>query len=1093
MRRAKKVVALAAVSAVTSLGLFNASAPAAGVVYTFIGTSGANWTDAAAWNPSGVPAVGDSAIVQIAGANVAINLTAPATVGQLTLGTPSGAPFTTDIGNGSTVNPLIMDNTGGANNTDSFAANANATIYSAGVAGAINVISAPLALSGVGTSASSTTNVAAASTNSLSLTGGLIIDNNNTSATTPGVTRTLQSNLLGNNTLTIGPITSRFSVTPVGGTGTVNLTNALQIGNRQDNNTAADAGTVDFTRASFGTIILSGAITNGGSVSAGGNVYNSVTQLILGQAGANNGNSLQTIVISGNNTYTGGARLFRANVVLDSDTAFGTAAVQWGGGAASGAMGFNLISTSDTRTISNSITMQRNLTIRGDHSLTLGTGVGTLQQSNASNLFNLLPAGKTLTLNYATFATDNSSGGGRAFTFDGSGKTVVPSNIINSTGTDGANGQVIKNGDGLLVLSGTANTYAQFTAANGGILEFTNAGAVGNSNSIVVTPGGAIGIDTGATVNFTHPSKGSVNLTDMIKAGAIPSTGAMALAGPDSAANLDFTTGNLADPNVVGISIGALPGGVTYTGTITPDATRGYRLGGGATLTMANANALTGARGLTVTNGGTVVLSGNNNYTGNTTIQSNYIVTQEQAAAANIGTSSITPVNPVFVMPGVLEPTTLVVNSIADGASSIGNPSDTSANGLVLQGGTLKVTGTGGTSSRLFTITPLGGTIDSSGTGSVNFSNTGANVNSDAPTTITGTTAASSNQVTAVTDVSNLTVGMTITGTNIPAATTITGIRPNFNVTSNVPGPQTYTLFISANASGVGTATALTFGNQNRTLNLTGSNVAANTIAGALSDSASGKLAINKTGAGQWVLTGNNTYTGGTTVASGTLGLAKIPATGNLSIASGATAKVTLKGTANSAAGTSVITPAQLNIATGGKLDLTNNTLVLDYTGPVGTLVGDTRTNLQSGRLTTSAASPTGARLGYGDTAVLGAGTYGGVAVDNSAVVVKFTYGGDSNLDGQVDVTDLGALATAWQTSAPWTGGDFNYDGFVDVSDLGILATNWQLGVGSPLGPGSLEVAMASVGLGNVSVPEPTSMALMGLCLAGVLGRRSRR
>jgi hypothetical protein len=202
----------------------------------------------------------------------------------------------------------------------------------------------------------------------------------------------------------------------------------------------------------------------------------------------------------------------------------------------------------------------------------------------------------------------------------------------------------------------------------------------------------------------------------------------------------------------------------------------------------------------------------------------------------------------------------------------------------------------------------------------------------------------------------------------------------------------------------------------------------------------------------------------------------------------GGSAKISAKGSANSAAGTSVV--QSLSISNGASLDLTNNSAVVDYTGAVGTLVGDVRGHLLAGRLTSSSSDATH-RLGYGDNAVLNKATFGGQTVDTSSVLIKFTYGGDTNLDGQVDVTDLGALATSWQTSAPWTGGDFNYDGFVDVSDLGILATDWQLGVGSPLGPGSLDAAMAAVGLSNVSVPEPASVGLIGL--AGLMGSRRRR
>ena len=67
------------------------------------------------------------------------------------------------------------------------------------------------------------------------------------------------------------------------------------------------------------------------------------------------------------------------------------------------------------------------------------------------------------------------------------------------------------------------------------------------------------------------------------------------------------------------------------------------------------------------------------------------------------------------------------------------------------------------------------------------------------------------------------------------------------------------------------TPTDLVFGNQNRTLALTGTNTAANVVSGALSNSATGTLSVAKTGPGTWALAGNNTYTGSTTVTNGTL------------------------------------------------------------------------------------------------------------------------------------------------------------------------------------------------------------------------------
>jgi beta-glucanase (GH16 family) len=52
---------------------------------------------------------------------------------------------------------------------------------------------------------------------------------------------------------------------------------------------------------------------------------------------------------------------------------------------------------------------------------------------------------------------------------------------------------------------------------------------------------------------------------------------------------------------------------------------------------------------------------------------------------------------------------------------------------------------------------------------------------------------------------------------------------------------------------------------------------------------------------------------------------------------------------------------------------------------------------------------------------------------------------GDTNLDGVVNVVDIGTLATNFGMSsgATWAQGDFNGDGNVNVADLGMLATNF--------------------------------------------------
>jgi hypothetical protein len=181
------------------------------------------------------------------------------------------------------------------------------------------------------------------------------------------------------------------------------------------------------------------------------------------------------------------------------------------------------------------------------------------------------------------------------------------------------------------------------------------------------------------------------------------------------------------------------------------------------------------------------------------------------------------------------------------------------------------------------------------------------------------------------------------------------------------------------------------------------------------------------------------------------------------------------------------------SLGANAKIDVKNTTVTVDYRGqtsPATTI----RTQLASGYAAGAWNGP-----GIGTSAPL---TVGGKAVGvgwrddpaTQSIRIKYTYVGDSNLDGQVDITDLGALATAWQTAGVWANGDFDYSNFIDITDLGALATNWQAGVGSPLRPGdlSLSEALASLGLPSVAVPEPASLGAVAMCLAVAAPRRRR-
>lgn len=514
---------------------------------------------------------------------------------------------------------------------------------------------------------------------------------------------------------------------------------------------------------------------------------------------------------------------------------------------------------------------------------------------NSDAIWNLAPDGTLVPIPWqpgsvATFSAGNDATGEYTVNVDG---TQDISGLLFEDGTVTVSGgtalQMTKNTTVAVLPALTATISTPFTESTPG-LQMTKAGAgtlVLSGNNVAATGGltlaaGLTRFESAAAIhgtarNVAIGSSGTLMFGSGFGAANIPAALLDRVttnsAGVIAADNYDSTNFDFGAAGLTAASLGAV-GNVTYTGTLTQQGST-YRLGGGGgTITMANANAITGANALVVN--GNTTLAENNDYTGTTTINANSTLTI-QGTSASSGVTLNTP------------NTTLVLGN----DSSLGGGTLTVANSFAGPG-TLAALGT------VVTTNPVAANTD------FNFGGTGA-----------------------------LTIGAvtingirTITNNNTTNVSTITSIASSASTSLAFSGNGNTTV-TGAIGGGSGITTLTKNGNGTLTLQGVNSHTGTTTVnnAGTLAIISPGSLpagavTLNSTStlAGTGTVGGSVTVTATAGIAPGIAGVGTLPITGNLTISAMAGSTGTLKYELGPVAASDKIT-------VGGTLAIGNNVL----------------------------------------------------------------------------------------------------------------------------------------------------------------------
>ncbi len=831
--------------------------------------------------------------------------------------------------------------------------------------------------------------------------------------------------------------------------------------------------------------INAAAIIGGGLIDLGGRTLTTAggqgvfTGRITGTGGFTRGAGSYTQAINGcNNDYTGvttisgglaidcianggQASAIGASSAAASNLVFAGGTLAYTGASASTDRGFALTGNGNINVIDAGTTLEFSGAVTGG-GFFFKDGAGTLLLSGVNSSTNnfrvingTLRAGSTTALGSGWLSLDNTAG--VLFDLDGYSNSVAAlagggsagGNItlggatltINSGGNVGvANfggvisgaGGLIKNGANFQQLSGCSSSYTGTTVINQGTLAV------------------ACLEDGGANSSIGSSSSAASNL--------VLSGGTLQYIGAGGSTNRQFTLGASTTSKLDASGTGAIA--FTHAGPLTFASANTAQ-----TLTLGGTNTGNNILGAQITNNGTGITR----------------LTKNDA-----GTWVLTNANSTYTGVTTINGGVLAVDKLSNGglASSIGASSAAAANLVIGNGSTLRYTGSGDTTNRLFTLSAGVTFIESSGTGAIVFTDTGLVTlasNNLARTIALGGTNTGNNTLAG--SIGNAGTGVTTLAKNDSGTWVLTG-NHSYTGSTNINGG---TLFVGGGGTTGSITSALV--NNFGTLGFNRSDLLA------YGGQIVGTGSLRQAGTGTTVLTGTNTYTGGTTIDAGTLQLGNGGTTGSIvgnvvdngvlvfnrsdlvnfagTISGSGTVRqigagtTVLAGINSYAGGTSILggtlqvsADANLGAAAGG-LTFANGTLRTtasfasarnsSLTG-AGTILTDAGTNFALGGLISGAGSLT--KSGAGILTLSGNNSYAGATNVNAGtlringnqsaatglvtVASGATLGGDGTIGGSVNVLNGGILAPG---NSP---GTLNING--DLTLAGGSVLNFEFG-----------------------------------------------